>query len=90
VPDNIEYLQVFENDEHLEFFLLNNDDGEDDHTSIVPKYCIQYESLFMKYDHAKNLLEEVSARKVKEIRKLNLGTDSSPRYVNLGVACTTC
>jgi hypothetical protein len=40
VPDNIEYLQVFENDEQLESFLLNNDDDEDDHMSVVPKDCI--------------------------------------------------
>jgi ribonuclease HI len=89
VPDNIEYLQVFENDEQLEFFLLNDDDDEDDHSSVVPKDCLEYESLFMKYDHAKNLLEEVSVRKVQEMRKVNIGTDSSPKYVNLGVDCTT-
>jgi ribonuclease HI len=89
VPDNIEYLQVFENDEQLEIFLLNDDDDEDDHSSVVPKYCIQSESLFTKDDHAKNLLEEVSIRKVQETRKVNIGTDSSPKYVNLGVDCTT-
>jgi hypothetical protein len=88
VPDNIEYLQVFENDEQLENFLLNDDDDGDDHTSIVPKDCIQSESLFMKDDHANNLLEEVSIRKAQETRKVNIGTDSSPRYVNLGVDCT--
>jgi hypothetical protein len=43
----------------------------------------------MKYDHAKNLLEEVSIQKVQETRKVNNGTDSSPKYVNLGVDCTT-
>jgi hypothetical protein len=60
VPDNIEYLQVFENDEQLEFFLLNDDGDEDDHLFVVTKDCIQSKSLFMKDDHAKNLLEEVS------------------------------
>ena len=44
----MEYLQVFENDEQLEFFLFNNDDDEDDQTYVVPKDCIQYESLFYK------------------------------------------
>jgi hypothetical protein len=40
VLDNIEYLQVFENDEQLEKFLLNDDDDEDDHLSTIPKDCM--------------------------------------------------
>jgi hypothetical protein len=47
---------VFENDEQLELFLLNDDDDEDNHISTVPKDCIQFESLFTKKYHAKNLL----------------------------------
>jgi hypothetical protein len=85
----MEYLQVFENDEQLEKFLLKNDDDEDDHMSVVPKYFIQTESLFTKYDHEKNLLEEFSIQKVQETIKFNIGTNSSPKYVNLGVDCTT-
>jgi hypothetical protein len=38
--DNIEYLQVFENDEKLENFLLNDDDDEDDHMHV--DRCISY------------------------------------------------
>jgi hypothetical protein len=68
--------------------VLNDDDDKDDHMYVFPKYCIQSESLFTKDDHAKNLLEEVSIRKVQETRKFNIGTDSSPKYVNLGVDCT--
>jgi ribonuclease HI len=60
VPDNIEYLQVFENDEQLDNFLLNDDEEEDDKEIVIPKDCIQYRSLFTKDDHAKNILEEVS------------------------------
>jgi hypothetical protein len=60
VSDNIEYLQVFENYVQLEFFLLNNDDDEDDHVFVAPKDFLEFESLFTKDDHAKNLLEEVS------------------------------
>jgi hypothetical protein len=67
---------------------LNDDDDGDNHISDVLKDCIQYESLFTKYDHAKNILEEVSFRKVQETRNINIGTDSSPNYVNLGVYCT--
>jgi hypothetical protein len=37
VPDNVEYLQVFENDEHLEFFLLNDGDEENDSLAAIPK-----------------------------------------------------
>jgi hypothetical protein len=60
VPDNIEYLQVFDNDEKLENFLLNGDEEEDDKAIVVPKDCIQDKYLFTKYDHAKNFFEEVS------------------------------
>jgi hypothetical protein len=88
VPDNLEYLQVFENDENLKKKLLNDDDDEYNHMFVVSKYCIQSDSLFTKYDHAKNLLEEISLRKVQEKRKINIGTDSFPKYVNLGVNCT--
>jgi hypothetical protein len=89
VPDNIEYLQIFENDEQLEKNLLNDDDEEDDSLADVPIDCIQVESLLTKDDHAKNILEEVLVRKVKEMRKVNIGMDKSPKYVNLGVDCTT-
>jgi hypothetical protein len=88
-PDNIEYLQVFENDEQLEFFLLNDDEDEDDQFPVVPKECLESESLFMKDDHVKNILEEFLVPKVQEMRKVNIRTDSSPKYVNLGVDCTT-
>jgi ribonuclease HI len=37
MPDNVEYLQVFENDEQLEIFLLNDDDEEDNHSFCCPK-----------------------------------------------------
>ena len=58
VPNNHEYLQVFENDEQLEKKLLNDDDDdEDNHISVVLKDCIQYESLSTEEKHAKNLLE---------------------------------
>jgi hypothetical protein len=89
VPDNLEYLEIFENDENLKKKLLNDDDDDEyNNMSVVSKYCIQSESLFMKYDHAKNLLEEISLRKVQEKRKINIGTDSFPKYVNLGDDCT--
>jgi hypothetical protein len=88
VPDNIEYLQVFDNDEQLENFLLNDDEEEDDSSIFSLKECIQVEYLFTKEYHAKNLLEEFSVRKVKETRKVNIGTDQSLKYVNLGVDCT--
>jgi hypothetical protein len=84
----MEYLQVFKNDEQLEDVLLNDDDDENNHMSDVPKDCTQSESLFSKYDHAKNILEEVSLRKVQKTRKVNTGTNSSPKYVNLGVDFT--
>jgi hypothetical protein len=72
------------------FFLnVNDDDDEDNQSYIVPRYCIQFESLFTKEDHAKNLLEEVLVRKVQETRKVNIGTESPSKYVNLGVDCTT-
>jgi hypothetical protein len=69
--------------------LLNDDDGEEDRSFAVPKDCIQAKYLFTKDDHAKNILEEVSVQKVQETRKVIIGTDKSPIYVNLGVDCTT-
>jgi hypothetical protein len=42
------------------FFFLNNDDEEDDSSIVIPKDCIQFESLFTKDDHANNILENVS------------------------------
>jgi hypothetical protein len=48
VPDNVEYFQVFENDEQMEYFLLKDNDEENDNSSVVPKDCIQCESLFTK------------------------------------------
>jgi hypothetical protein len=35
--------------------LLNDDEEEDDKEIVVPKDCIQVESFFTKYDHAKGL-----------------------------------
>jgi hypothetical protein len=69
------------------FFFLLNDDDEDDKSYVVPKDCIQTESLFTKDDYAKNLLEEVSVRKMQERKQFNIGMDKSPKYVNLGVDC---
>jgi hypothetical protein len=69
--------------------LLNDDDDdEENHITVILRDCIQFESLFTRDDHAKNLLEEISLRKVQETRKINIGTHSSPKYVNLGVDCT--
>jgi hypothetical protein len=66
--------------------LMNED--EDSHITIVPRNCIQSKYHFTRDGHAKNLLEEVSLRKVQEKRKINIGTDSSPKHINLGVDCT--
>jgi ribonuclease HI len=89
VPDNQDYLQVFENDEDLKYFLANENDVEDNNISPVPKNCVQSESLFTRDDHTKSLKEEVSVWKVQEMKKVNIGTDSSLKYVNLGVDCTS-
>jgi hypothetical protein len=67
---------------------MNDDEDEYRHITIVPRNCIQSESLFTRDYHAKNILEEASPRKVQETRKINIGTDNSPKYINLGVDCT--
>lgn len=79
---------MFENDEELESFLVNDDEDEDNDIVVVSKNCIQFESLFPRDDHAKNFLEEVFVRKVQETRNINIGIGSSPKYVNVGVDCT--
>jgi len=89
VPDNQEYLQVFENDEYLKCFLANEKDVEYNNIALVPKNCVQSESIFTRDDHRKSLKEEVLVRKVQEMKKVNIGTDSSPKYKNLGVDCTS-
>jgi hypothetical protein len=38
-------------------FLINDDEEDDDKAIVIPKDCIQDESLFTKDDHAKNLFE---------------------------------
>jgi hypothetical protein len=48
VLDNIEYLQVFDNDEQLDDFLLNDDEEEDDKVIFIPKDYIQVESFSQK------------------------------------------
>ena len=39
---------------------MNDDEDEDNYLIVVPRNCIQYESIFTRDDHAKNLLEEAS------------------------------
>jgi hypothetical protein len=91
VPDNQEYLQVFENDEELNDFLANENDCEenDNNVASISKDCVKSKSLFTRDDQAKNLKEEVSTRKVQETKKINIGTEDSPKYVNLGIDCTS-
>jgi hypothetical protein len=50
---------VFENDEDLDNFLVNENEDEDNDIACVPKNYVQSESLFTRDDHAKNLMEEV-------------------------------
>jgi hypothetical protein len=56
---------------------------------LSPNIVYKMNHFFTKDDHAKNLLEEVSVIKVQETRKLNIGTEISLKYANLGVDCTT-
>jgi hypothetical protein len=72
---------VFENDEDLKDFLENENEYEDNDIASILKNCVQSESLFTRDDHTKNIMEEVSVRKVQETRKVNIGTDSSPKYI---------
>jgi hypothetical protein len=44
--------------------------------------------LFTKDDHARNICEEVSVRKVQETRKVNIRMDQSPKHANFGIDCT--
>jgi hypothetical protein len=59
VPDNQEYLQVFENDEELNEFFSNSGEVEESIQSI-PKNCIKSESLFSQDDQTKKMKEEES------------------------------
>jgi hypothetical protein len=44
--------------------------------------------LFTRDNHAKNILEEITLRKLYETGKNNIGTSNSPKCVNLVVDCT--
>jgi ribonuclease HI len=59
VPDNQEYLQVFENDEQLNDFLANAGEPEES-IALISKSCVKYESLFTGDDKTKDLKEEES------------------------------
>ena len=83
VPDNQDYLQVFENDEDLKDFLENENDVEDNNIAPFPKNCVQFESLFTRDDHTKSLKEEVLIWKVQETKKVNIGNDNSLKCINL-------
>jgi len=91
VPDNQKYLQVFENDKELNDLLANENDCEENDNNVVSisKDYVKSKSLFTTDDQAKNRKEEVSTRKVQETKKINIGTEDSPKYVNLGIDCTT-
>ena len=67
---------------------MNDDEDEDNDIIVVPRNCIQYESLFTRDNHAKNIIEEASPQKFQETRKINIEIDSSLKYINLGVDCT--
>ena len=55
MPSNQEYLQVFENDEYLKYFIENKNEDEDDGIALVRKNCVQSESIFTRYDHTKSI-----------------------------------
>jgi hypothetical protein len=94
IPDNQDYLQVFENYEHVADFFTNSSDSSQslDDQNIVPfsKDCVSVESLFTRDDQTKipDLKEEAYVRKVQETQKINIGTHDSSKYVNLGIDYT--
>jgi hypothetical protein len=59
IPDNQEYLKVFENDEELNEFFSNSGEVEETIQSNS-KNCIKFESLFSQDDQTKKLKEEES------------------------------
>ena len=71
IPDNQEYLQVFENDEHIASFFTDNDsiisndleENQNPHKEIhnqnlilTPKNCVNLESLFTR-DYKTNIID---------------------------------
>jgi hypothetical protein len=57
ILDNQDYLQVFENDEHVVDFLIYSSDSSEspgDQTIVsFSKYCVSLESLFTRDDQTK-------------------------------------
>jgi hypothetical protein len=54
----------------------------------IPKNCIKYEYLFSQNDWTKKFKEEEFVWKIQQTQKINIGTESYPKYVNLGINCT--
>jgi hypothetical protein len=99
IPDSQDYLQVFENGEHISKFLRDHDSmmPNDSPTelgnqsvAIFSKDYVSLEYIFTRDDQTKILdpKEETYVRKVQETQKLNIGTPDSPEYLNLGTNYT--
>jgi len=56
----------------------------------LSKNLANFESIFIRDDQIKesNLKEEASTKTVQETQKINIRTEESPKYVNLGTDYT--
>jgi hypothetical protein len=80
--------------------MISNDSDEsqdlekeicDKNIILTPKNYIGLEYLFTRY-YQTNILdqkEEKYIRKFQETHKINIGTPYFPKYINLGISCTT-
>jgi ribonuclease HI len=101
VPDNLEYWQVFEDDDQIITFLENSKEFTDSQINFLadsmnlevinlqnntlPKGCIPLETLFDRNDVFKGRRPNKQA---EEALKFNIGTEMDPRMVKIGKGTT--
>jgi hypothetical protein len=101
VPDNLEYWQVFEDDDQIIKFMENNKEFTDSQitflvdsmnlevinlqTNTLPKGCVPLENLFDRHDVFKGKRPNKQA---DEALEFNIGTEIDPRMIKIGKGTT--
>ena len=101
VPDNLEYWQVFEDDDQIIRFMENNKEFTDSQitfladsmnlevinlqSNTLPKGCVPLENLFDRHDVFKG---KRANKQAEEALEFNIGTEIDPRMVKIGKGTT--
>ena len=93
LPNNEESWQVFEHDESLHAFLMNEDVHDFEMISLehnkYPKGLSPLESNFSSADASKNsFTPENPKRKIDDTILVNIGSEEDPKNVYISITCT--